>query len=131
MRLVARMVWVTYSVCLQFPVRPNIEQSARCVVGSGTKGIAVGEELDGIDIRVVRGEGLHALLLPNVPQLRESIASTGDELVVIERIDAQAHHVTEVIGEFAQLLAGLDIPKHAGHVTRRCEDPSVVDEAAA
>lgn len=58
----------------------------------------------------MRRKGLHALLLSDVPELGESVASTRDELVVVERVDAQAHNVAEMVGEFVYLGAGLEIP---------------------
>ena len=79
----------------------------------------------------MRGESLDALLLSDVPELRESVASTGDELVVVERVNAQAHYVAEMVGEFMHLGASLQIPQHTGHVTRRCENTLVGDESAA
>jgi len=77
------------------------------------------------------GESLNTLLLSNVPKLCEGIAGTRNELVVVERVDAQAHDIAEMIGKFLQLLASLDIPEHTSHVTRRCQDAAVVDEATA
>lgn len=77
------------------------------------------------------GESLDTLLLSDVPKLCESVASTGDELVVVKRVDAQAHDVAEMVGKLLKLLTSLDIPEHAGHVTRRCQDATVVDEATA
>lgn len=121
----------TYGVALQLSVGADVEKTARSVVGTSTKSVSVGEELDGVDVRVVSSEGLNALLLSNIPELGESIASTGNELIVVERVDAQAHNVAEVVGKFLQLLAGLNIPEHTGHVTRRCQDATVVDEATA
>lgn len=118
-------------VALQLSVGADVEKTARSVVGTSTKSVSVGEELDGVDVRVVSSEGLNALLLSNIPELGESIASTGNELIVVERVDAQAHNVAEMVGKFLQLLAGLNIPEHTGHVTRRCQDATVVDEATA
>ena len=76
-------------------------------------------------------EGLDTFLLPYVPELGEGVTCARNELVVIERVDAQTHHISQVIGEFRHLRARFNIPENAGHVTRRGEDPSVVDEATA
>lgn len=121
----------TYGIALQFSIGANIEKTARSIVGTSTKGVSVGEELDGVDVRVVSGEGLNTLLLSNVPKLCEGVAGTRNELIVVERVNAQAHNIAEMVGEFLQLLASLDIPEHTGHVTRRCQDAAVVDEATA
>lgn len=77
------------------------------------------------------GEGLHTLLLADIPQLSEGVASARNELVVVERVDAQTHHVTQMVGKLVHLGASLQIPKHASHVTRRSKDTLVADEAAA
>ena len=116
---------------MEFAIRTNVKQPARSVVGAGTKRVAVGEELDGIDIRVVRRERLYTLLLPNVPKLGKGITGAGDELVVVERIDTQAHHITKMVCEFMNSCAGFDVPKNAGHITGGSENSTVVDEATA
>lgn len=36
-----------------------------------------------------------------------------------------------MVGKLLQLLASLDIPKHASHVARGCEDTAIIDEATA
>lgn len=76
-------------------------------------------------------ESLRALLLSNIPELSESIARSRDELVVIERIYAQTHNITQMVRELRDLLTSLNVPKHTGHVAGRSEDASVVNEAAA
>lgn len=76
-------------------------------------------------------KGLHALLLADIPQLRESVASTRDELVVVEGVDAQAHHIAEMVGKLVHLGARLEIPQHARHVAGRGEDALVTDESTA
>ena len=77
------------------------------------------------------GKGLHTLLLPDIPELGEGVTGTGNELVVVERVDAQAHDIAKMVGEFGHLCACLDIPQNAGHITRGCEDASIIDETAA
>jgi hypothetical protein len=59
--------------------------------------------LDGVDVGVVSGKCLDTLLLTDIPQLGESIASTRDELVVIERVYAQAHDIAQVVCELVHL----------------------------
>ena len=116
---------------MELAIRTNVEKSARCVVRTSTEGVSVGEELNGVDVGVVCCKGLAALLLTDVPQFGKSIASTRHELVVVERVDAQAHDIAQVVGEFCDLLSSLNVPQHASHVTGRCEDATVVDEATA
>lgn len=77
------------------------------------------------------GERLDALLLTDIPQLRERVASTGDEIVIVHGVDAQAHDITQMVGKLVQLRARLHIPEHARHVARGCENALVVDEATA
>lgn len=93
--------------------------------------MAIREELDGVDVGLVSGEGLDSLAGSDIPQLGKSIASTGDEGVLVGRVEADAHDVAEMVGELVNLLARLNIPLHAGHVTGRGQDAAVVDEAAA
>ena len=122
---------MTYSIALKFTVCANVEQPAGGIIRASTESIAIGKELDGVDVRVMSSKCLTALLLSDIPQLSERIASSRHELVVVERIYAQAHDVAQVVCELGDLLPSLDIPQHTGHVTRRGEDPSVVDESAA
>lgn len=77
------------------------------------------------------GESLHALLLTDIPQLSEGIAGAGDELVVVEGVDAQAHDIAEMVGKLVHLGACFQVPEHAGHVAGRGEDALVADESAA
>lgn len=116
---------------MQLAVSADIEQPARSIIGTSTKGIAVGEELNRVDVGVVSSKSLTALLLSDVPELSKGIASTGHELVVVERVNAQTHDVAQVVCKFCDLLAGLDVPEHASHVAGRGKDAAVVDETAA
>ena len=77
------------------------------------------------------GKGLDSLSGTDIPKLRKSIASARDEDVLVGRVDADGHDITQMVGEFSDLGAGLDIPQHTGHVAGRSEDATVVDEAAA
>lgn len=91
----------------------------------------VREELNRIDIRLVSSKGLDGLASTDIPQLGKGIAGTRDEGVLVGRVEADAHDISEVIGELDNLAASLNVPLHAGHVTRRGENTPVVDEAAA
>lgn len=93
--------------------------------------MAVGEKVDGIDVRFVSRESLHSLAGADVPELGERVASARDECVLVGRVEADAHHVPQVVGELGHLGPRLDIPLHARHVAGRREDAAVVDEAAA
>lgn len=108
----------TYRIALQLAICADVEEAARGVIGAGSKSIAIGEELDRVDVGVVCGECLAALLLSDVPKFGECVACTGHKLVVIQRVDAQAHDVAQVIREFGDLLPGLNVPQHASHVPR-------------
>lgn len=77
------------------------------------------------------GESLHGLAGTDIPQLGEGVASTRNEDVLVGRVDADRHHVTEVVGKFGDLGSGLDIPEHTGHVTGGGNDAAVIDEATA
>ena len=116
---------------IQFPVGSNVEETARGVVGAGAEGVAVREELDGVDVRLVAGEGLDSLAGADVPQLGKGVAGAGNEDVLVRRVDADAHDVAEVVGELGHARARVDVPEHAGHVARRRQDAAVVDETAA
>lgn len=121
----------TYRVCLELPVCTNIEQAARSIVGAGSESIAVGEKLDGVDVGIVSSKGLDALLLADIPELSKGIASTGDELIGVQRVYAQAHDIAQMVCKLVDLGTRLEIPKHARHVTRGRENLSVADESTA
>lgn len=109
--------------------------------------------LDGVDVRLMTSEGLSGLATTNIPELGSSVASTGDEDILVwskrqatdcERLRDKRpkkrrkmissygpHHVSSVITELDNTNTGLDIPQHTCHVTRTCDDLSVVDESAA
>lgn len=121
----------TYGIALQLTVGADIKQPTRRIVGASTKSIAIGEKLDCVDVGVVRSKGLHAFLLADIPQLGEGIASARYELVVVEGVYAQAHDISQVVGELMHLGPGFQVPKHAGHVARRGEDSLVAYEPTA
>ena len=121
----------TYPVEIQLAVGANVEQAAGGVVGTCYEGVAVGEELNGVNVGLVAGECLHGLPGADIPQLGEGVACARDKGVLVRRVEADAHDVAEVVGKLDNLSAGLDIPLHARHVARRGDDAAVVDEAAA
>lgn len=123
--------FITYAVDVELSVGTDVEKTAGCIVGAGDKGVAIGEELDGVDVGLVTRKSLHSLASSDVPELSESVASTGDESVLICWVEADAHDIAEVVGEFDLLRAGLDIPLHTGHVAGGGQYTSVVDETAA
>jgi hypothetical protein len=93
--------------------------------------VAIGEELNGVNVGLVAGKGLDGLACSDIPELGERVAGTGDEGVLVCGVQADAHNVAEMVGKLVDLLARLDIPLHAGHVAGRGQDAPVVDEAAA
>lgn len=121
----------TYPVEVQFTISANIEEAASSIVRAGNERVTVGEELNGVDVGLVAGKGLNGLASSNIPKLSESVAGTRDKGVLVGWVEANAHDIAKMIGELGDLLAGLNVPLHASHVTRRGEDAAVVDEAAA
>lgn len=119
----------THLICVELSVSADVEEAAGSIVRSSTKGISVREELNGVDIRFVTREGLHSLARTNIPQLGERVASTGYKDVVVGGVDADAHHISEMVGKLGDLCPGLDIPQHTGHIARRGNDATVIDEA--
>jgi len=115
----------------QISIGTNVKQSARGIVGSGSKSHSIGEEGDGVDVAVVSSEGLDALASPHVPQLGGGIASSRDEGVLVVGVDRQAHDVSIVVRELHHLDVGFDIPEDAGHVSRGGDDSSVIQKSAA
>lgn len=77
------------------------------------------------------GERLDGLSGTDVPQFGEGVAGAGDEDILVGRVDADGHDVAQVIRKFGDFRARFDIPQHAGHVSRRGDDATVVDEATA
>lgn len=120
---------VTYAVDVELAIGADIEQAASGVVGTGHERVAVREELDGVDVGLVTSKRLHGLAGADIPQLRESVASTRDKGVLVGGVEADAHDIAEVVGELNDARAGLNVPLHTGHVARRGQDAAVVDEA--
>mmetsp|Transcript_44876 Transcript_44876/g.124459 ORF Transcript_44876/g.124459 Transcript_44876/m.124459 type:complete len:423 (+) Transcript_44876:439-1707(+) len=117
-------------VLLHLLVRAQVEEAARGVVRAGGESLAVGEEMDGVDIRLVARERVRALLFGRAPHLGGRVARARDERLSAAG-DRNAHHVAIVFRVLLLLRAGGDVPQHATHVARRGEDLLVVDEAAA
>ena len=90
----------TDRVRLHLSVRTDIEETAGCVIGAGAEGVSTGEILNGVDIGVVSSECLHTFLLADIPEFGEGVAGTGDELVGVEGVDAQAHDIAQMVGKF-------------------------------
>lgn len=122
---------VTNLVDVELAVGPDIEQTARSVIGASAEGVTIGEELNGVDVGLVTSKSLHSLAGTDIPQLGESVAGTGNENVLVGRVDADRHHITQVVGKLGDLGSGLDIPQHTGHVAGGGDDAAVIDEAAA
>ena len=93
--------------------------------------MSIWEELNGIDIRLVSSEGLDSLASANIPQLCKCVTGTGNECVLVGWVDADAHDISEMIGELGDLLSGLDIPLHTSHISRGSKNAAIVDEATA
>lgn len=121
----------THSIEVQFAIGANVKQPAGGVVGSRNERVTVGEELDGVDVRLVARKGLHRLSGTDIPELGERVAGTRDEGVLVGGVQADAHDIAKVVGELGDLLASLNVPLHAGHVTGGGEDAAIVDESAA
>ncbi len=121
----------TYAINVQLPVRTDIEKPAGSIVGAGYERVSVGEELDGVDVRLVAGEGLHRLACSDIPQLGKCITGARDEGVLVRGVQADTHDVAQMVGKLDRLGPGLNIPLHTSHVARGCENATVVDEAAA
>ena len=121
----------TYTINVELPVGTDIEQAAGGVIRTGDKRVTIGEELNGVDVRLVCGKGLDGLSCTDIPQLGERITSARDEGVLVGRVKADAHDVAKMVGELGHLVTSFDIPLHASHVARGGKDAAVVDEATA
>lgn len=120
-----------YLVGVKLAVGTDIKQAAGGVVGTGSESVAVREELNSVDIGLVASECLNGLAGTDIPQFSEGVASTGNEDVLVGWVDADRHHVTEMVGELGNLGPGFNIPQHTSHVTRGGNDAAVVNKATA
>lgn len=111
----------------QFLVRPNIEQSTGGIIAASRKRKTIREKRHSIDIRLVSGERLLTNTLPDVPQFCGGITRPRHKRSHVVR-QTQWHHVTGVAQERGHLLAGLNVPEGAAHVTRTGHDLIVVEE---
>lgn len=71
-----------------------------------------GPHRDGVDVTGVSGEGLLAGPFPQVPQLGQRVAGSGDEELHVGG-QSQRHAVPDVVGEDRLLLACLQVPETA------------------
>ena len=76
-------------------------------------------------------KGLDGSAGADIPELREGVAGTGHEDVLVGGVDTNAHNIAQVVGKLGDFGARLDIPKHTGHVSGRRQDTAIVDESAA
>lgn len=72
----------------------------------------------GVDVTGVSGESLLAGPFPQVPQLGQRVAGSGDEELHVRR-QSQSHAVPDVIGVDRLLLARLYVPETAGRDERQ------------
>jgi len=121
----------TYLVAVELAIGTNIEQAASGIIGTSAEGISVGKELNSVDVGFVTSKCLHGLASTDIPQLGEGVTGTGDEDVLVGWVDANRHHITQMIGKLGNLGARFDIPQHTSHVTRRSDDAAIIDKAAA
>lgn len=112
-------------------VASHVEQPAGGVVGSRTEGLAIGEEGDGVDVGLMSDVGLDGLAGPDVPNLGGGVHAASNEDILVFGVEGEAHYISRVAGVGRQDLSGANIPQDTGGVTRRREDASFVDKAAA
>lgn len=119
------------SVSVDLSVGTDVEETARRVIRTSDEGVAIGEALDGVNVRLVTGEGLDgSLTITVIPQLGGGITGARAEGVVAIP-DRDGHNVTVVAVEDSLGGAAIDVPDDAGGVTRRGDDLGVTNEAAA
>ena len=112
-------------------VASHVEQPAGGVVGSRAEGLAIGEEGDGVDVRLVSDVGLDGFACSDVPNLGGGVHAASNEDILVVGVEGEAHYIPLVAGVGRQDLSGANIPQDTGGVTRRREDASFVDKAAA
>ena len=131
-KIMAEIRWKAYRVLVDLTISTDIEETARGIIGAGAESVSIWEELNGVDVGLVTGKCLHSFTSPNIPQFGKSVASAGDEdVILVSGVDADAHDVSKMVGELGNFGPGLNIPQHAGHVPRGCQNAAVVDETAA
>ena len=77
-------------------VAAHIEEAAGRVVGSSTEGLAIGEEGDGVDIRLVSEVSLDALAGPYVPNLGGGVDAASNEDVGVGGRLREGHNISRV-----------------------------------
>ena len=121
----------TYTINVELPVGTDIEQAAGGVIRTGDKRVTIGEELNGVDVRLVCGKGLDGLSCTDIPQLGKRITSARDEGVLVGRVKADAHDLHEVGYRNWSKGDRVRRPSWRRHVARGGKDAAVVDEATA
>jgi len=74
---------VVMCILVKLSVSSQIKKTARGVVGSCTKSLSVGEELDSIDVRLVSNKSLDTFTGANVPDLGSGIAGSRHKDVLL------------------------------------------------
>jgi len=74
-------------------------------------------------------ERLGSLAAPDVPQLGGCIASTRYEDILVGA-EGQTHNIPSVVTELYNADTSLNIPEHAGHITRAGDNLTVIEESA-
>ena len=100
----------------------EVKQPACGIVWASGKGIAIGKETYGIDVRLVSCKGLPAHPFSDIPELGWSITSTRDKQSGV-RSKRQAHDISSVSSKCGCLLASLDVPQ--GCAGRPLQDTSL------
>lgn len=121
---------VVVGVSHQLLVSAEVKQPAGGVIRASGKCIAIGKEADGVDVRLVTGEGLPAHAFPHIPEFGRSVTGPRDKESGV-RSKGQAHDVPGVASESGRLLACLDVPQSTGGVSGAGDDLIVIQEAAA
>jgi len=118
-------------VLVDLSVGADIEETAGRVIRAGADSIAIGEELNGVDIRFVAVEGLDTRLVDTmIPQLGGGITRTRHKLTLGVH-HGNAHDITGVIGEDALGSLGFNVPQYTSGVARGGDDLGITDETAA
>lgn len=106
-----------YLIHIQLAISSDVKETAGSIIRAGSKGVAIREELNGVDVVLMARKGLNSLTSTDVPKLCKGIAGSGDKDVGVCGVNAQAHDVSQMVRKFGDFGVLLDIPQHAGHVT--------------
>jgi len=85
----------------EFSVGSDIEETASDVIGTSSEGHSVGEELNGIDVRVVSSKCLSTFTGSDIPKFGCGITSSGNKNVLVDWVDGNTHNVSIVVREFS------------------------------